>query len=397
MTMIEHLVLIGINYRPARSTGDKNFWFELIPRLCGSVKRITILSLRQHDADREEFEINGARVTVRYIQPRLLKNPDAPANKKARRGVFPRGLGVAEKVLSVRGILKELRRIRRDCPYQHVHLMDNFGIANRVIAARAGSSVSVSAIAYQPRGSRLFYDAFLRLSFGGANTTVVPYSRTYSKRLVQIGVSASKVVRIPWGLDCANSVKKRANAGVRPLILWAGYIQQIQRDDFFFAYRSALAALGRGLKADFFFAFKPESFENGFEEYDRPDQGVRVRPTTVEEFAGLREKCDIFFSPIVNAGVIVAPPLTWLEVMASGVPVVTTPVEGADETVMDGVTGFLAESEEGLADKLFQAVERYKGMRDDCIRVVRESYDMKGIADSYITLWRKIAGSEGSV
>ena len=38
----------------------------------------------------------------------------------------------------------------------------------------------------------------------------------------------------------------------KPLILWAGYIQQIGRRDFLYAYEIAKNALSKGLNATFF-------------------------------------------------------------------------------------------------------------------------------------------------
>lgn len=49
-------------------------------------------------------------------------------------------------------------------------------------------------------------------------------------------------------------------------------------------------------------------------------------------------------------------PVVFLEALAAGVPIVTTPVGGAEETVIDGVTGFIAEA--ATAEALASATEK---------------------------------------
>jgi len=40
--MTKHIVLIGINYSPRRSSGDKNFWVDIIQEISKFTNRITI-------------------------------------------------------------------------------------------------------------------------------------------------------------------------------------------------------------------------------------------------------------------------------------------------------------------------------------------------------------------
>ena len=67
-----HIVLAGFNYRPQRSTGDKNFWADLMPFFAKKIKKITILSIRQDAKERENYEIGDCRITVHYYSPKFL-------------------------------------------------------------------------------------------------------------------------------------------------------------------------------------------------------------------------------------------------------------------------------------------------------------------------------------
>ena len=84
-----------------------------------------------------------------------------------------------------------------------------------------------------------------------------------------------------------------------------------------------------------------------------PTPGVRVMPTPPEEFAAVLAASDVLFSPIFDRDCIVAPPLTWIEAMAAGLPVLTTDVPGAEELIDVGRTGYLASDEEQLIERLF--------------------------------------------
>jgi len=99
--MYKHIVLIGLNYQPIRSTGDKNYWVELVPLLARNLDRITILSVRKHTCEVDKLYISGCNVTIRYIHPKFLETPDVKYSRPRifwRKGAFPSWLGVIEKM-----------------------------------------------------------------------------------------------------------------------------------------------------------------------------------------------------------------------------------------------------------------------------------------------------------
>lgn len=383
--MLEHLLLIGIDFNPARSTGDKNFWLDMLAHAGQGLRRVTVLSFKRQPAPPVEFCLGGCRVSIRYIGPSLLDGP------KTAGGSSLRQLGAVAKTVDAFRLLAEMAAIYRKSPYQHVHLMDNLGIANRLIARYARTRVSVTAFTYAGVRPYFLYDWFLRASFDHYNITVVSYSEAYREKLLRLGIDPSGVRRIQWGVspDCASVTRP----GGRPLILWSGYICPIGREDFMFAHETARDALKGGLDAEFVFAFKPECYEPGFSEFHRPGGGISVMPTTGPEFDALKARAGIFYSPVVNPDVIVGPPLTWLEMLAHGIPIVTTCVPGVTEAVREGVTGFVAGSKAEVRDALFSAASRYTGMAQDCRASVSVGYDIKESARMYFALWEELASA----
>lgn len=397
---MNHLMLIGLNYQPQRATGDKNFWVELVSYLSLKLDRITILSIRQHPIPEEVLQINECRIRIKYLFPKFLETPDYHYQRAKlfwKQGRFPAGLGVIEKTLQSIRIIKELNLIYKNEPYHHIHLMDNLGFVNRFIAKNSPVPVTVSAMAYQGKRPQWVYHKYLRISFNHDNLTVIPYSQTYYNRMVSLGIDVSRVLWIPWGVKLQNGNiyreeeknKLLATLGLisnLPLILWTGYIQQIGKKDFLFAYHTARKSIVKGLKATFYFAFKPENFETEFTNYHHPEENIWVKPTTVAEFNLICQASNIFFSPIVNSQCIIAPPLTWLEMLNRGVPIVTTKVPGASEAITSGETGYLCASEEEMIHNLVNIVDRYRDMQSACLKVIKSKYNIEYIAKKYLQL-----------
>jgi glycosyltransferase involved in cell wall biosynthesis len=170
--------------------------------------------------------------------------------------------------------------------------------------------------------------------------------------------------------------------------LWAGFIQQIRDQDFRVAHRVATQALTRGLEATFVFAFKPETYRPEYGAMARRESGIHVLATDPLQFAALRRAADVFFSPVVGKDTIIGPPLTWIEMMGLGRPIVTTAVPGAEELVEHDKTGYVARDENGLVDGLFDLHDRFASMRDACRETVRARYNLLDIRDRYVRLWR---------
>jgi len=77
-----------------------------------------------------------------------------------------------------------------------------------------------------------------------------------------------------------------------------------------------------------------------------------------EEKELLLRETDIYVLPSYSEGL----PMSILEAMSYGIPVISTPVGGVPEVVIDGINGFLVDPGDvhGLADKLEQLISDYR-------------------------------------
>jgi len=395
-----HLVLVGINLRRERSTGDKNFWSDLLPLIAHAYEYISIFSIRKEPAEEEVYTIGKTTVKFNFLSPIFLESSDAEYNRPRifwRHGAFPARLGAVEKVLSGIRLFRRLRKLYREKPYDRLHLMDNFGLFNQFFVMAAPADVSVSAMAYQGWDTP-FYNRYLRLSYNHPAIQVVAYSAALGAKLRSIGITLPLIRHIHWGVALSAgwpSPEKRKFAKEElsippdmPILLWAGYIQQIRRDDFFLALRWARKARENGFKAVFYFAFKPESMEEEFIKYNDPDAGIFIKATSAEEFTLLKTAADVFYSPLVNKNCVVSPPLTWIELLSQGVPILTTDAGGTEEVVVEGKTGSLIRSEGDMERKMRSISKNSGHMAPDCYRLARDSFSIADSAARYLEFWR---------
>jgi glycosyltransferase involved in cell wall biosynthesis len=106
---------------------------------------------------------------------------------------------------------------------------------------------------------------------------------------------------------------------------------------------------------------------------------------TEEEVAGSLAAADLFVLPSIVApdGQMEGIPVSLMEAMASGVPVVSTRISGIPELVVDGETGRLVEREDavGLATAIREALGdpgRSREMADAGRRKVIEEFSLTG-------------------
>jgi glycosyltransferase involved in cell wall biosynthesis len=100
---------------------------------------------------------------------------------------------------------------------------------------------------------------------------------------------------------------------------------------------------------------------------------------------------DVFLS----TATVEAAPISYLEAMVAGIPIVATPTSGTLDMVVDGETGFIARSWQ--LDDVATSLER--ALRDGAWRVkagkaawtrVRQFYDIEHVADQHVRLYESL-------
>lgn len=384
------ILLVGSRILPHRHAGDKNFWLDVIRELGARGHEVDVLSVTW------ETVTQPTPYRCEYLRPIPF-----PLGGGERFGeeyhALRETVNYPSKTLSFPRIVRSIRRHLRSQRTDIVHFLSNYGPAMAFLKPfTAGVRRSISAPTYN--GWSTIYDRALLASFAGFDC-VVPFSDAFSRRLGALGVPDSKVRTIRWAVDPGRfpppSERERTAArdalGVGPdrkVVFWAGFLQQMTARDLEFSVRTA----ERVLRAEpdgwrFLFCLKPEHYDPAFLRYQRP--GITLAGSA-EFFERSRTAADVMLSPISNLRSTAAPPLTWIETMARGVPLVTTPIPGADEIVRDGVNGLLVRSPEEAADRLldlFRSRDRVTASRREARRCIEERFDFTASVRQYEVLW----------
>ena len=180
-----------------------------------------------------------------------------------------------------------------------------------------------------------------------------------------------------------------ARLGLEPgtfVVLWTGFTQQTSEGDLHSAIRTAQLVL-QDRRAEFVFCFKPEHFKEEFRSFERP--GLKV-VSSAEMFHAARTAADVFLSPIQDARSTAAPPLVWPEILAMGIPILTTGIPGTEEAVVDGESGFAVRSPEEARERLVEIAADttlQRRLRDGARRIAVERFSVERAKDEYVDMW----------
>jgi glycosyltransferase involved in cell wall biosynthesis len=278
--------------------------------------------------------------------------------------------------------------------------MDNFGPAMPVLGGLFPRvKVTYSAANYQPRGSKRLYDFYLKSSINPIDGAGV-YTHAYKAILRDLGIRTPlRMTR--WGVNLPDrSMNAEQKETIRSalnqkkgekFLLWSGFIQQIKDHDFFATIKVAHKVVKNNPKINFLFAFKPESYRPEFA--NEANEKIKVA-TNIENFTDILEAADFFLSPVGNELSTVSPPLTWIEALSRGTPVITTSVGGANEVVIHKKTGYLAKDYESLEDIIHKAVNDsdLDEMAMHAKTLVREVFNLQTSAKAYQEFWEEMIG-----
>jgi len=372
---------------PFRHAGDKNFWLDVIQRLLASGHEVEALSV-----DLDAPPADG--LPIRHVpQIPVYFRPDARFNPGHRQygGVN----NYASKTTTLPIIFREIRRRRREFRPDVIHFADNFGpgmIGLRPICGRV--PLTVSAPTYHR--NRPLYDMMLLASFASFNV-IVPFSDAYYRRLLELDIRPERIRRIRWGIDTARftpptSAERdaaRARLALEPgtfVVMWTGFTQQTSEQDLHAAIRTAQLVL-QDRRCEFVFCFKPEHFREDYRSFERP--GLKV-VSSAESFHAARTAADVFLSPILDDRSTAAPPLVWPEILAMGIPILTTSIPGTDEAVVDGQCGFTVRSPEEAGERLLEIAEDsalQRRLREGARRIAVERFSVDRATDEYVDMW----------
>ena len=354
---------------------DKNFYLELLGHVAREAERVILLSI-ETGRGRGQPMPDGVEV-------RRLERPGAAA--------YEPGWTLLHRTRLLLGLLPEMRALVREHRIDIVHMLDNFGPGLRLVrAALRGVGITVPSIMFK---SQRLYPTYARLSLGAADR-VVAMNDDFRGRLRRAGIAPGRIEVIRWGV--ARGLTANGAGGGTPLteraphLLWSGHLQLQNDDDLRLAVEVARRTLDACPQPEATFVFKSPCYRPEYEGLAGPRLHVRHGR---EAFAEARDRATVFLSPIAPRDVVVAPPLTWIEMMARGIPVVTTPVDGSRELVQHRDTGFRC----ATADDLVAAVTRlltdhglWMRMSAQARAHVRRGFSVESAARRHLQMWRSL-------
>lgn len=385
------ILAVGYRFFEHAHEGDKTFWLNLLREVAARGSEVHVVSV----------DVNQRPTS--YIGPGLSLE-----NVKARR-VTPMGPGTAgryaedpEEVASVINYMSKsvtlprlarlIRRMNRDWSADVVHFMDNMGPASLVFADRLKVPTYTSAVTYDARYP--LYDRFLAASFG-AFQGIAASSDSFRKRLVDIGVSSRRVRTIRWGVPSENArpdtdqLAAKRTLGISPrtpVVLWSGYLQQSGPEDLALAHRAVAEAEEEVGDLVAYLCLKPVHYRDAHRDLEGPRTHVRG---DAKSFLLARRAADVFLNPMTRTSSILAPPLTWVECMMKGIPILTTECGGVEEALGKGTAGDVVPPENlghHLAD-LFRNPSRLQELSRGAHEWAMRQYTLDAAIDNYMTLW----------
>jgi glycosyltransferase involved in cell wall biosynthesis len=311
----------------------------------------------------------------------------------------------------VRAILRLAMLIRREHPsILHTHTA-KAGAVGRIAALLAGSDRPPILIhTFHGHVLRGYFNPLTTLGFrilerwlARFTTVLVAVSPEVRDDLISLGVaSAEKFTVVRLGIELGERVvtvdsdtgpATRRALGVAPdafLVGWVGRMTAVKRtDDVLRAFRGLLEG-----GVDAFLVLVGDGPDREHLERYAHDLGVVRRCLFVgyqNDVARFYDAMDVLLLPSANEGT----PVSVIEALAAGRPVVATRVGGVPDVIRDGVDGFLVEAGDAgtLAarlDELARDPERRRRMGSAGQARVLERYAVDRLIDDIDGLYRRL-------
>lgn len=402
-----NILFAGVGYFPFRVCGDKNYFVELLPLFAQSGHNVFVFSLNDYEPPVSRQKCGNSSISIYNIKRSLHMDTTkyqliANSNLRSYHHKHPVYQEIPEIFITFLLNYKLLKKIIVENNIQIINFMDNCGPAMRFMQIMfPACKVCYSAMNYNPRLA--FYDSYLKFSLCKLSH-IIPYSKALMNKFLNIGIKKENMTFIPWGVNkenrsfSENQIKKiRKKYMLSPtnlLFLWTGFIQQIGENDFGLTFDLAHKVVNICDNVEFIFSFKPECQSVGCRYFSNHGR-VKIIDK-VDDFMLLLASSDYLLSPVASLDSILAPPLTWVESMKVGTPVITTAAGGSDEIISDGVTGFIGENYNALIRVInhISSIECHKQMRQQAKLFVEDNYEISKSANQYSNMYREIMNKD---
>lgn len=382
------LLLLGSRFYTERGDSGHNSWLALSKILLRHVDKLVIVSIGGSGS----LTASNAQIFYEFPFPLSFRRFRMSGSSKLESS-YPLKTAFLLEILPK--LLSLVKRENLDV----MHVIDNYGPAQSILRA---IPIPKSASLFSFRANSPVYRTFLTMSLTPFDM-IAAGSREVKDNLMQIGFQDGEVDVIPFGIDLqsldnAQEIDVREELGLSQdtnLIVWSGYGYWQREHDYNYAVSLAKSVLKRVSNLAFLFLFKPSHFQSRYLK-DDDHYRLRVLPTgSNRAFLNSVSQATAFLSPVADTRSTIAPPLTWLECMALGVPVMTTRFSGCKELITDGVNGMLFSTLKEFEQKIGRLCEDDMLKRElsrNARTLVRREYSTDRIASRYLEMWKKMLG-----
>ncbi|MFX0194952.1 MAG: glycosyltransferase family 4 protein [Candidatus Hodarchaeota archaeon] len=305
---------------------------------------------------------------------------------------------------SLRSIINLYRVVKNERP----DLVHSHGITENIVMGIIGHLLHIPIVAtyhtnpfdkYKYESSirkikRYFYEFFYidfltkLVSRNFAYITVV--SQELKKSFVQKGYEESKIMVVYFGVDVReNDIKFKLKRRGKPSILFIGRVSKEKGCDCLLRACKRIADQGKSFKLTLvgdgdIKCFSDMAVELGID-------GRVIFAGYRREVSGFLKESEIFIFPSMGEGL----PISILEAMAYGLPVIASNVGGIPEAIQHGENGYLvpAGDQLSLADMIGKMIDegrekRYiMGLRNK--KKVLKSFSGKKMVEEYLEIYKK--------
>jgi hypothetical protein len=372
------VILVGLAYYPARSPSDKTFMRDVARSAMLDhgldVRIVSIAETRRWAASPPE--LTDEKPLPLYV-PRPLHSATATRGGSLAHPEHGMVREYVERTATALALAPVLMLLRAQSAARCVHFFDNLGPAAGLAARRAGLRSGMTLQSSNSALARPIRRVFWRTSCIGMDD-VVTGSRDLAEELILSGVHVGAV--IPWG-PARRPGRQMLPREDRCLVVWTGRLGSSGINELRLA-ASAIRLAARVLPQIVGEVWPKPEYEYEYSAVAR-QHALTVR-VPGHAFTDALEKVRVLVSPVPDPECIVGPPLTWLEAIAGGATVVTTPCRGLPtEAVASGAIVVARErSIKALRDAVLEAWSQTSASRWHT-GTAREA------AAKYVELWSR--------
>jgi len=385
------VIYVGVGIFPVRIAGDKNFILQLSQRLADRnvmCRFVSVADTPTVGSDHLHPSFTYLSRPFHFIRRKWhwYDNNGKLIGYHHKHRAF---WDIIELGLTLVLSRRKLRELVKDSPIPLVVHWSDYGLVLPILRWIVGRNTPLIASALRYDVNRPFLGRLRALGFSRANAVIVG-TRYAREKLVEGGCNNNLVEPLSWGsASLQNGDQERSTFSKKVRLVWLGFMQQIREEDFLATAQMASEIVSRREELEFTFLFKPESFQERYRRFERP--GIHLS-TTSGDFEKRLPTFDGLLSPTLRQDSSFAPPLSWIESLSAGVPIITTRSKGIDELLTHGRSAMIFDSWEEMSAWL--AKEDIAGtlssMRTLAKKEFEERYHISKVAERYDIFYEKV-------